>query len=81
MLSNWEGECYALPTGKMSSKGLVSLESEIGYVSVLFCYFVELLKFFSSLSEMLISNRVGHLLCSLSLYCRSSLVVRVTFRT
>lgn len=81
MLRNWEGGCYALLTGKMHSKRLASLESEIAYVSVLFCYSVELLKFSSSLPKMLTSNRVERLHCSLSLYCQPSLVVHVTFRT
>lgn len=30
MLINWEGGCYAFLIGKISSKGLVNLESEIG---------------------------------------------------
>lgn len=81
MLSNWEGGCYALLTGKMSSKGLVSLESEIGYISTWFCYPVELLKFSSSLPKTLTSNIMKHLLCTLTVYFRRSLVVHVTFRT
>lgn len=40
ILSNWEEGC-ALLTGKMSFKGLVNLESEIGCVSSLSCYPVE----------------------------------------
>lgn len=68
MQSNWEGGYYALLTGKMSSKGLVNLESEIGYVFALFCYPVELLKFSSSLPKTLPCNRAEHLLCSLSMY-------------
>lgn len=71
MLSNWEGGCYALLTAKMNSMGLVTLESEIGYVSTFFCYPLELLKFSSSLPKTLSSNRVERLLWSLSVYFSS----------
>lgn len=67
-LSNWEGECYARLTAKMNSKGLVSLESEMGYVAAVFCYPMELLKFSSSLPKTLASNRVEQSICLLSMY-------------